>query len=122
MQGNTIIREYQSFIWRPFKPAKLQTNEVIEQAPEAERVAADLRIILGESLVVGHNMRNFDARELEGMGVPISDERVIDTLTFARLLYPDSLRHNLSLLCSFHRITLAHGKSLTPLTHAPPYT
>ena len=118
MKGNTIIREYQTYIRRPFKPAKLQTNEVIEQAPEPERVAADLRIIIGESLVVGHNLQNFDSRELKGMGVPIFEERIVDTLTFARLLYPDSLRHNLSLLFRMHGFEEDEGEWHTALTDA----
>jgi superfamily II DNA helicase RecQ/superfamily I DNA/RNA helicase/DNA polymerase III epsilon subunit-like protein len=118
MKGRTILREYQSYIRRPFRPRKLQTSDVIEQAPEPERVAADLRIILGESLVVGHNVRNFDAWELEGMGVSIPGERIVDTLIFARLLYPDSLRHNLSLLCSVHDIEVGEDEWHTALTDA----
>lgn len=74
MRGNTILREYHSFIRRPFRPAKLQSS------------------------VVGHNLRNFDAKELEGMEVLIPNDQIVDTLIFARLLYPDSPRHNLALL------------------------
>ncbi len=98
MKGRTILCEYSSFIRRPFRPKKMQTNEAIEQAPEPEQVAADLRMFIGEALVVGHNLRDFDTEHLSAMGVPIPNDRIVDTLTFARLLYPDSLRHNLALL------------------------
>jgi RecQ family ATP-dependent DNA helicase len=109
MKGNTILREYHTFIRRPFRPAKIQTNDVLAQAPEPERVAADLRIIIGESLVVGHNVHDFDAEQLAGMGIQISTDRIVDTLTFARLLYPDSPRHNLALLCCVHGIKESEG-------------
>ena len=101
MRGNTILREYQSFIRRPFRPAKMQSRDVLEHAPEQAQVADELSKFLGEALVVGHNLRDFDARELEGMEVLIPDKRIVDTLSFARLLYPDSPRHNLELLCNF---------------------
>ena len=39
MKGRTTLRSYQSYIRRPFKPAKLQTNEDIAQAPEPMQVA-----------------------------------------------------------------------------------
>ena len=86
MKGNTTLCEYQSFIRRPFRPMKMPTNNVLEHAPEQEQVAADLRKIIGESLVVGHNVRDFDAKNWRVWVFPFTDDkRIVDTLAFARL-------------------------------------
>ncbi len=110
MKGNTILCQYSSFIRRPFRPKKMPTNESIEQAPEPEEVAEALNGFIGEALVVGHNIRDFDAEHLSGMRVSIPNDQIVDTLTFARLLYPDSLRHNLALLCRAHGIEATEGR------------
>ena len=53
--------------------------------------------------MVGHNLQGFDVKHLRGMKVKIDDDLIIDTLSFARLLYPDSVYHHLALLCKkFH--------------------
>ena len=109
-KGKTTLRVYQSFIRRPFHPAKMISTDVLLHAPEPEQVAAELRAIIGKSLVVGHNLQAFDAEHLRNMSVPISNDCLLDTLTFARLLYPDSIHHNLALLCHEHNITLSSGE------------
>ncbi len=117
-KGKTTLCDYHSFIRRPFRPAKMKTVDELAQAPEPEHVAANLRTFIGESLVLGHNIRAFDAEQLRGMGVPVQEERIVDTLTFARLLYPDSLRHNLALLCRAHHIDVQDGEWHTALPDA----
>ncbi len=118
MKGRTTLHSYQSYIRRPFKPAKLRTNEDIDQAPEPMQVASALQTFIASSLVVGHNLRAFDAKELRGMGVPIAEECIIDTLTFVYCLYPDSSRHNLALLCKTYRIQTNHNEWHTALHDA----
>lgn len=117
-KGRTTLLDYHSYIRRSFKPAKLQNNDVIEQAPELAQVVTSLQTFLGNAFVVGHNLRAFDAKELQGMGVIIAKERLIDTLVFARCLYPDRLRHNLALLCKPFDIQASHGEWHTALQDA----
>ena len=78
----------------------------LSDAPTVEIVAQELRQFIGNSIVVGHNLRAFDAPQLEGMGVPIIKEQVIDTLILARLLHPDSLHHHLALLCQKYHVSI----------------
>ncbi|HVB23446.1 MAG TPA: DEAD/DEAH box helicase [Ktedonobacteraceae bacterium] len=118
IKGKTTLCNYQSFIRRPFRPAKMKSADELAQAPEPEQIATNLRTLIGESLVLGHNIQAFDAKELRGMGVPVQEERIVDTLTFARLLYPDSLRHNLALLCQTHHIDVQDGEWHTALPDA----
>jgi superfamily II DNA helicase RecQ/superfamily I DNA/RNA helicase/DNA polymerase III epsilon subunit-like protein len=115
IKGKTILRTYTSYVRRSFRPAKMKSASDLEDAPEPNHVASQLRGFIGNTLVVGHNLRAFDADQLSGMGVPILEERIIDTLIFARLLYPDSLHHHLGLLCQTHHIQLHEGDRHTAL-------
>ena len=99
IKGNTVLRDYQSFIRRTFCPAKLADPSILEQAPEQEQVIGELRDFIGDAFVAGHNLCGFDAHHLRAMGISIHKDQMIDTLTFARLLYPDQLRHNLAIVC-----------------------
>ncbi|HVB25336.1 MAG TPA: RecQ family ATP-dependent DNA helicase [Ktedonobacteraceae bacterium] len=85
-------------------------NKTIEQ----EQVVFSLQSFIGSSIIVGHNLETFDAVHLRAMGLNISDNQILDTLTFARLLYPDSTHHNLALLCHKHAISF-EGKQHTAL-------
>jgi len=106
-KGQTCLDAYSSYIRRDFRPKKWSADIAASRlsgAPPVDAVADALRQFIGTSIVVGHNLRAFDAPELEGMEVPIAQEQVIDTLVLARLLHPDSTRHHLALLCQTYNV------------------
>ena len=110
-KGQTCLCHYHSYIQRDFCPAKWDKETArsrLGQAPTATRVAQKLQQFIGDDIVVGHNLRAFDAPHLEGMGVTIPKDHMIDTLQLARLLHPDSLRHHLDILCQTYGIPVLH--------------
>jgi len=115
VKGHTELARCNLIIKRDFPTSKVadRQHEVIEP----EQAVRDLQEFIGTSIVVGHNVEAFDAKHLRGMGVAIDDEQIIDTLTFARLLYPDSIHHHLGLLCHEHSI-LFQGKQHDALPDA----
>jgi RecQ family ATP-dependent DNA helicase len=102
MKGHTELETCNLVIKRNFPTPKVADR--LHQAVEPEQAARMIQEFIGTAIVVGHNLAAFDAKHLRGMGVGISDDQIIDTLTFARLLYPDSIHHHLGLLCQEHGI------------------
>jgi superfamily II DNA helicase RecQ/superfamily I DNA/RNA helicase/DNA polymerase III epsilon subunit-like protein len=101
-KGRTFIDQFSTYIQRDFVPQKWSSGIAearLKHAPAVDVVAQKLHLFLGNAFVIGHNLRAFDAPELEGMGVSVAQEQILDTLELARLLHPDSMRHHLALLC-----------------------
>ncbi len=115
VKGSTELDVYHAIIRRDFVSPKVAHRQ--EGAVEPEQAIRSLQWFIGTSIVVGHNLRAFDAVHLRAMGLSISDDQIIDTLTFSRLLYPDSLHHHLGLLCHIHNISFK-GKAHTALADA----
>src|SRR5260221_4876511 len=79
-KGQTSLCQYSSFIQRDFCPAKWDRETAqarLSHAPSAATVAQELHRFIGNAIVVGHNLRVFDAPRLEGMGVTIATEDMI---------------------------------------------
>jgi len=103
MRGHTELETRELIIKRDF-PLPEKIAHLQDQAKEPKEAAETLQEFIGTSIVVGHNLEAFDSKHLRGMDVEIDSKRIIDTLTFARLLYPDSVHHHLGLLCHKHGI------------------
>ena len=101
-KGRTELATCNLIIRRDF-PSKVihPQNEPVEP----EKAAHALQEFIGSAIVVGHNLQGFDVKHLRGMDVEVDNEQIIDTLAFARLLYPDSVHHHLALLCTAHGIS-----------------
>jgi DNA polymerase III epsilon subunit-like protein len=120
-KGRTNLEEYHSYIHHDFLPAKWDKETAtsrLRYAPSVETVAQQLRFFIGTAIVVGHNIQGFDALELEAMGVTIAKEQMLDTLTLARWLHPDSLHHHLGLLCQFYHIPVEENSLHSALPDA----
>ncbi len=102
VKGSTELDIFHAIIRRDFVSPKVANKQ--EGAVELEQAIRSLQWFIGTSIVVGHNLQAFDAVHLRAMGLSICDDQIIDTLTFSRLLYPDSLHHHLGLLCQIHNI------------------
>ncbi len=118
VKGRTILDTYATYIRRDFRPRKAVHESEWQRARPLHEVTAQVRAFIGEAYVAGHNLRDFDAAHLAGMGVPIPAERIVDTLHLARLLYPDSQYHNLGILCHTHHIPLDADERHTALPDA----
>ncbi len=78
-----MLEHYSSYIKRSFSPSKWKRETEVARlsnAPTVEIVAQELSQFIGNFIVVGHNLCAFDVPQLEGMGVPIIKEQVIDEL------------------------------------------
>jgi len=102
MKGRTELEHRDLIIKRDFVSPKFAYRQ--NEAIEPEEAACVLQRFISTSIVVGHNIEAFDAKHLRGMGVTIDSAQIMDTLTIARLLYPDSVHHSLGLLCHEHHI------------------
>jgi signal transduction histidine kinase/tetratricopeptide (TPR) repeat protein len=102
MKGRTELEHCDMVVKRDFVSPKVAHRQ--DEAIEPEGAARLLQRFIGPSIVVGHNIEAFDAKHLRGMDVTIDGAQIIDTLTFARLLYHDSVHHSLGLLCHEHHI------------------
>ncbi len=130
VKGGTELDTYQAIIQRDRVSPKVADRQ--NEAKSQGQVIRELRAFIEKSqwsietaLLVGHNLQAFDAPHLRAMGLPIKNDQIIDTLVFARLLYPDSLHHHLSLLCDKHQIpleaahhALADAQACSRLLHA----
>lgn len=120
-RGETHLDDYFSYIKRDFRPAKWKAEEAqkrFAEAPDVQSVATVLGQFLGTSLVAGHNIRAFDAIELEGMGVKIEPSQMLDTLFLARLFHPDSIYHHLAIVCQKYGVEVVQDELHSALPDA----
>lgn len=118
-KGGTEIHHYRAIIQRDFIAAKVEQEQ--DQAKPLTQVIEELQAFIEQSrqsfqdaIIVGHNLQAFDAPHLRAMGLSINDDQIIDTFTFARLLHPDSIHHNLPLLCKHYEIPLTEAHHALP--------
>jgi RecQ family ATP-dependent DNA helicase len=117
MKGHTELEHRDLIVKRKFVSPKVAHRQ--NEAIEPEEAARVLQKFIGPSIVVGHNIEAFDAKHLRGMDVTIDGAQIVDTLTFARLLYPDSVHHSLDLLCHEHHISFKGDRhTALPDAHA----
>lgn len=100
-RGQTRLATYQTTIGRDWRPA-LPTDQALTTVVPA------MLTFLGTSWLTGHNLRAFDAQYLRALGLAVPNERILDTLEVARLLAPESPRHDLATLCASLGIALKH--------------
>lgn len=76
------------------------TNEMVEGMPSIMDVKNEVLNFIGNDVIIGHNT-SFDIRFLnEGFEIEL-DNKYMDTMQFARKLYPELNHHRLSDLTSF---------------------
>lgn len=76
------------------------TNEMVKGMPSIMDVKNEVLNFIGDDIIIGHNT-SFDIRFLnEGFEIEL-DNKYMDTMQFARKLYPELKHHRLSDLTSF---------------------
>lgn len=71
------------------------TNEMVRDKPSVKSVKNDVLEILGDDIIVGHNT-SFDIRFLEAAFACRLPNKYIDTMQFARKLFPELKHHGLT--------------------------
>lgn len=76
------------------------SDEAVASAPAWDEVSASIQDFIGNTPLIGHNVKAFDVPFLESkLGIAL-DNKVIDTLPLARKAFPDLPRHKLDYLKS----------------------
>lgn len=76
------------------------TNEMLKDMPSIDSVKTDVLSFIGDDIILGHNT-SFDMRFLnEGFKEQLSNQ-YMDTMQFARKLYPELKHHRLSDLTDY---------------------
>ena len=88
MKGRTILRSYQSYIRRPFKPAKLQTNEYIVKLLNLCKLLLLCKHSSHPHWLLVITFAPSMPKNYEVWGFSIAEERIVDTLTFANVSTP----------------------------------
>lgn len=115
IKGCTELARFHAIIKRDFATPKVRHLQ--DKAVEPERAIRGLQAFIGSSFIAGHNLQAFDSVHLRAMGLYIAEDQILDTLSLARLLYPDSIHHHLGLLCRKHGIAF-EGEQHTALPDA----
>ncbi len=81
------------------------TNEMVQNAPQIEKVMPELICFIGEHALVAHNA-NFDYKFIQNYsGNSFSKNKVIDTVAIGRKLYPELPNHKLGTIAKHIGIT-----------------
>ncbi|MCY9516135.1 PolC-type DNA polymerase III [Paenibacillus apiarius] len=115
MQDGKEIGRYASFV-NPHEriPYNIQqltniTDEMVQDAPEIDKVLPEFVDFAGDAILVAHNARfdmGFVQNNLKKLGLPELTNPVLDTLELARLLHPGMKNHRLNTLADKYKVSL----------------
>ncbi|MCA9979857.1 MAG: DEAD/DEAH box helicase family protein, partial [Anaerolineales bacterium] len=110
LENGTLIEEYQSFV-RPHVPIPPEvtditgiTEDMVADAPTLFALRTQIRRLLGDHVVVGHNV-GFDLGFLQQESLGTSNTAV-DTVTLASILLPRAGRYGLEYLAEYLMLTI----------------
>ncbi len=88
-------------------------NDMLKDAPQIDDALAEFLEFIGDSALIAHNAPfdvNFTNAKLTDIGHPPLNNPVIDTLPLVRLLYPNSVNHQLETIAGLfgYDLTKAH--------------
>lgn len=110
LQGNDILDEYATLVnpHREIPPAISRltgiTDAMVASAPTMYSVRSDLRPVLGDHVLVGHNV-DFDLGFLNEERLGVGNHR-LDTITLASILMPEAGRYDLESLAYWLHLPL----------------
>ncbi len=118
MEGGKVTASFEELSRpvRPIPPGALAvhgiSNEMVADQPYFSAVLPRLLDFLGDSILVAHNApfdRSFLDAAVALAGRPALGNDVLDTVRLSRRLFPDLDRHDLTSLCTVHRIDRDRG-------------
>ena len=80
------------------------SNEMVENMPVIEEVSGEVLSFIGNDIILGHNT-SFDLNFLKAGCKKEIDNKYMDTLQFARKLYPELKHHRLKDLSDYLKIS-----------------
>ena len=117
VRDNTIVDKYEQLInpgyeIDPYITALTGiTNQMLQDQPSLSQCKDKVIDFIGDDILVGHNT-SFDIKFLEmGFDIALNNEYV-DTLQFARKLYPQLEHHRLTDLSEYLHLTVNKHRSL----------
>ena len=123
VRKGTVIEEFTTLV-NPSRPIPYSatringiTNEMVENAPLLKHALNDFLTFIGDDILVGHNIHNFDLNFLRNgacreLGQSIQNDYV-DTLSLAKICLPQLPRHRLTDLAEhFHIETKGAHRAL----------
>ena len=115
-QGQDILDEFSTLIYPqrdiPAEITRLTgiSDAMVKDAPTISMVRSQLRPIIGNYPLVGHNI-DFDLSFLTAARLGIGNQR-IDTITLASILIPEAGRYGLEALADFLLLPLPAGRQM----------
>lgn len=112
-RGDEIVEEWSSLVdpGRDIPPFITQltgiTQAMLKKAPSLQTLRSQVRRLLGERVVVGHNVA-FDMGFLEAAGLGLGQHR-LDTITLASILLPAAGRYSLDALSQYLQLPNPRG-------------
>lgn len=106
VRNNQVVDEYSQLIQPKRRISSFITsltgitNEMVEGMPTITQVKSNVQSFLGDDVILGH-YTSFDIRFLDTGFQELLENNYMDTLQFARKVYPELKRHKLSDLTSF---------------------
>ncbi|MDD4510219.1 MAG: exonuclease domain-containing protein [Oscillospiraceae bacterium] len=106
VRDNTIVDRYSQLIQPEYEIDDFITeltgitNEMVEGMPTISEVKDSVLSFIGSDIIVGHNT-SFDMRFLQAGFQQELDNQYMDTMQFARKLYPELKHHRLSDLTEY---------------------
>ncbi len=122
IKGETIIGEFSSLI-DPKKPISKFTseltgitNQMVKGQPGIDKVLREFHDFSKDTILVAHNA-DFDLGHIyhnyKEYGINVAVQPSIDTLTLAKILYPDKSSYSLERLCRLLKVSLSdHHRAL----------
>ncbi|WP_446002168.1 PolC-type DNA polymerase III [Weissella viridescens] len=117
MQKGNVIAEFSEFIDPGFSLSETTVNLTsitdadVQGSKSEKQVLEEFREFYGDDILVGHNVTfdvGFVNESFVRYGMPTITNSVIDTLTFARFLYPNMRSYRLNTLAKHFNVNLEH--------------
>jgi DNA polymerase-3 subunit alpha (Gram-positive type) len=115
MKDGQLLDRFESFVNPHEKiPENIQrltniTDDMVADAPELQPVLEQFKAFIGDAILVAHNA-NFDMgfmkENFKRLGLGSISNPVLDTLEFARMMYPSMKNHRLNTLADKFKVAL----------------
>jgi len=115
VSGGKVIGEFSTLVnpgmHIPYMASSINgiTDDIVQDAPDIEQALTDFIAFIGNSVLVGHNLKNFDLKFIQRdcmdlFGKTLSNDYV-DTLILSRRYLPDLSSHSLEALAYHYGIS-----------------
>ena len=115
VEGGKVVEEFSTLVnpcmHIPYMASSVNgiTDDMVQDSPKIDVALRAFAAFIGDSILVGHNIKNFDLRFIQRdavniLGKPLANE-YLDTLTVARRYLPDLSSRSLEALAYHYDIS-----------------